>query len=197
MRRTNIIATAAVVAGLAAVAAPLASVSAGAVTGYPPSTTTLPNGPGPFTLNDQGPTVQVYFGTSGSYCVQGFKPNATVNVSVNHVQTSTVTADSNGSVCLTIDWVDTNGPHVIINGGTPVAINLGVDDIALDGPGPNGPVDQSAFFDPISAHTTAATSSLAFTGADIAAMTIGGLVLIGGGTALVLASRRRSSRRAQ
>ena len=169
---------------------------AGATTtnGYPPVVTANPPGPGPFTLNDTGGPVSVAFGSSGSYCVSGYLANTAIAVSVNHHQELTLTSDANGNVCLTLEWLNTNGPQLVINGGSPIAIHLGIDDVALDGQGPNGTVDESAFFDPYVVKT-ASSGGLAFTGADIAAMVLGGVVLVGGGAALILGSRRRSARR--
>jgi hypothetical protein len=174
---------------------------AGAVptTNYPPSTTTTAKPDNPFYNTTSGTASTVTVGQNGSYLVTGFTPGATVTITVVtalDTRVLTAVADSNGDVTITVNWLD---PHVSVNGSSPIPANYGQVTITVTGPGPSGTVTQNAFFNLVATTTAATTTTsgggLSFTGSDIAAMTLGALVLIAAGGVLVLSPRRREARR--
>ena len=171
--------------------------SAGAVpnptttTQYAPSTTTTATVPAsPFTT---GVVLTVRVGDNESYQVPGFAPSSQTTITIDGHDASVTTTSSDGILTISIVWLD---PHVSVNGGSPVPINYGNNTINLAGTAANGqPATFSGTFNLVSASTpvTAATTTggLAFTGADIAAMAVVGLLLLACGTLLVVTSRRR------
>lgn len=186
MRRAAVVASGFMI-GIALSATSFAT--AGASTGYPPPPATIGSGATTATV---GQTV--------TFTACGFKPGSTVTVSSGG---GTMTANASGCVTVTVKVSD---PHISVNGGPLVAVNYGPNTIVLTGVNPVGApftftetitiasTAPAAVTQPASAVPSSTTSSsgLAFTGADIAYTTIGGLLLIGAGTALgIVVSRRR------
>jgi hypothetical protein len=132
-----------------------------------------------------------------------FAPNSAVAVSANGSSYGTGTAGSSG--VFTENIMVSGDPDVTMNGGPGVPVQFG-DPTAFVATGLNpqgGTNNATTMVDTPApgaaaatlAATTAATAPLAFTGADLAAAVIGGLVLLALGTITVLYARRRAGRR--
>lgn len=181
-----------------------------ATSGYPGTTTTTTT-TAPATIHSgvlgsttnpivvtTGSTVTIPIGNgSTTISIAGFAPGSTAKVSVNGVTlTITITANAQGDMLLTFTITD---PHMSINGSTPIPVNFGANTIAVSGTDPSGAAVTKTFTVTIpstavsTTTTSSPSSSLAFTGADIAATVVGGLALLALGTLLVVFTRRRSS----
>ena len=141
-----------------------------------------------------------------------FDPGSTITITLNGAAYGTATAPATGTFVET--FAATAGPSVSLNGGPAVATTYGaVNTFVASGtnPGagtnvattlvtitPAGVVSSPATATPGTATATASatpvtSSGLAFTGADIAAMVIGGLGLVAIGVVIVISSRRRKA----
>jgi hypothetical protein len=155
---------------------------AGATGGYPGTVAV----PGSNTLEatiDIGQTISLTF------C--SFDPGSAVTTSLGGVAQGSQAVD--GSGCVT-DSFTASDPHLAVNGGTPVPANLGANPSTFSAVGVNttgGSQTDSASITVAPAATAA--SGLAFTGADIMYVVIGGLVLIALGAFVLLLGRRRRS----
>jgi hypothetical protein len=132
-----------------------------------------------------------------------FAPNAAVAVAADGSSYGTGTADPSG--VFTENIVVSADPEVTMNGGPGIPVQFG-DPTAFVATGLNpqgGTNDATTMVDTPApgaaaatlAAATSSTAPLAFTGADLAAAVIGGLVLLALGTIIVLYARRRSGRR--
>jgi hypothetical protein len=122
----------------------------------------------------------------------GFAPGATVTLAVNGTVDASVVAGSGG--CVTLTGV-VSDPHIAVNGGTPVAVGLGANAITATGISAGGGTQtDTADLTVVTTAAAAATpSGLAFTGADIMAVVIGGLALIALGFLVLTFARRRTT----
>jgi hypothetical protein len=157
--------------------------AAGAAAGYPGTATTVNLG-----------TLPVGQSFSATLC--GYASGAIVSVEINGQTESSATADSSG--CVTLSGV-VSDPHVSVDGGTPIAVTTGATDV-ITGAGVNSAGQTitgtatlivAAAATPASSTTGTGSSGLAFTGADIMAMVVGGLGLIALGFLTLTFSRRR------
>jgi hypothetical protein len=198
------------VAGVVGLAVPAFA----ATTGYPGTTTTTTTTAPPVAhtgalgsktnpiVVTTGSTVTIPIGNgSTTISIAGFAPGSTAKISVNGVTLSiTITADAQGNLLVTFTITD---PHMSINGSTPIPVNTGANSIALTGTAPSGAAVTKTFTVTIpstaastgtaGSSSSSSSGSLAFTGADIAATVVGGLLLLALGTLLVVFTRRRSS----
>jgi hypothetical protein len=170
----------------------VAASSAGAAGGYPPTTTTSTIGP---TSASGGASYIV--GDHFTFQICGFLPDSNVSDTWNSAPEGTILIDPNGCLTVTIVIFD---PHVTIDGGALIAANWGDNTFFASGTGANGAGRTYTYVVDIvqpssGSGSTAAgsTSSLAFTGLDVALMSGAGLALIAVGLLLVLGSRRRRS----
>ncbi|HVX19844.1 MAG TPA: hypothetical protein VHB02_00680 [Acidimicrobiales bacterium] len=187
--------------------------SAGAATtGYPGTTTTTtaptttttagkgapgsPTNPIPV---GTGVTITIAVGSGTVYVVlTGFPPNVTISFTINGTPYSVTTSSTpTGSVEFSITVTD---PHISLNGGTPVVANTGDNPVTVSGGGVsktfivNIPATAATTSTGSGTGTSTTSTSLAFTGADIAATVVGGLLLVAIGTLLVVFTRRRGAR---
>jgi len=175
------------VVGLVAFTASLGMSSlAGAVTNYPPSTTT----PQTVTFLNSSPAspITVTVGSSSTVNLGGCNPGTVATVTITPPgQTVQVTADSNGFANLVINFLD---PHISINGSAPITVPYGAISISVSCADPTGAtVTHTGYF-----KLVASSGGLSFTGAEIGATVIGALVLVSAGTLLMLSTRRRRTR---
>jgi hypothetical protein len=179
------------IAGLGVALTFVAPLSAGADTGYPGTTTTT----AAQSVVPQIINLTIPVGSSQSPTLCGWEPGAALTIVINGTTAGTFSADSSG--CLVITYSATD-PHLSANGGPAVSAVYGSNISVITGEGNNGSTlaDQVTVIIPTPAAAAGSGSGLAFTGADIALMTVGALLLIGLGTLLVMFSRRRSLRRA-
>lgn len=181
MRKMLLWGGALVAAGFLALSIPSA---AGAATGYPPTT------------GSGSATVTLGSSTTATAC--GFTPGSTVSISVNGASYGSATAGSTGCVSLTIGTQSANGViQLNVDGGSFVTGRCGANSVVLTGSQTFtltvnivGGACTAAVVTP-APPAAAPPSGLAFTGADIAMTTIGGLLLIGAGSVLLVALRRR------
>jgi hypothetical protein len=128
-----------------------------------------------------------------------FAANATVTVTANGKAYGTGAANSSG--VFTENFVVTGDPQIAMNGGSPVSAPFGgTTTFVATGLNTEGGTNTATtlIVIPSAALAAAALSSttpLAFTGADLAAAVIGGLVLLAMGTSMVVYARRRAARR--
>jgi hypothetical protein len=125
-----------------------------------------------------------------------FAPNSQVTLAYAGSQLTPVTTDSSGLISLAISAKD---PEISINGGAYQSAVYGLNTITASGTNPAGGANTATFvidLVTVSVATSASSTSggLAFTGADLAAMVIGGLILVALGTAAVAYARRRGQR---
>jgi hypothetical protein len=155
--------------------------------GYPGTTTTTTGSAIP-----QNISLTIAVGGSQTATLCGFAPGSSVSLGINGTSDGTTFADSNG--CVTVTYVVTD-PHISANGGPAVTAAFGSNVSTVSGESSSGLTltDDVTVVIPASA-VTPAGSGLAFTGADIAAMVIGALLLIGLGGLLVMVARRRGMR---
>lgn len=208
MRRIAAVAGALVFgSALSVAAAGVGTGVAGAAPGYPPPPPTTGSG-----------SITVTIGQSTSFTACGFAPGSVVHISRGG---GTATAGANG--CVTVSVRVGSGPTLSINGGPFTGARCGPNLVILDGTNPAGrpfhftetvnincgvspaavtkPAAPSAAKPsaaaaarPAAAAAAAPSSGLAFTGADIAYTTIGGLLLIAAGGALwIVVSRRKKT----
>lgn len=191
-----------IVALIAATAvALLLALPAGAV-GYPP-----PPGPTSSSL-----VITIDVGTSGTVSACGFAPGAAVSLSINGAGAGGATANSSGCVALT--YTATAGPRLSVDGGPSIAARFGDNSSVATGANPAGSTNTVYItVDVVRAGTgagsgsggasggsgglatTATASGVAFTGADIAAIVVGGLALLAMGTLVIIFARRRKPER--
>jgi hypothetical protein len=155
--------------------------------GYPGTTVTA---------NDNGTAVTTVItqavGSTFTETACGFAvttPPGTVTFTVDG---GTLTASSEpvgDDGCVTFTGTVTD-PHLSIDGGPAIEIAYGNSTITASGIGPNGNTVTATFTVPVAA-AAAPSTPLAFTGADIMAMVIGGLALVALGFLVVTFARRR------
>jgi hypothetical protein len=177
--------------------------AAGAQSGYPGPTTTTTTTPAEVTVQANGTTTTatVTVGPGGSEVVTadvcGYAKGSAVTVTVDGTVVYVSAAGSNGCLFLTITISD---PSISINGSPAVTVPYGTATIAASGVSPTGAAVTDTVDIPVASPTAVVTSApptsssssgLAFTGADIAAMTVGALALIALGFLLVTVARRR------
>jgi hypothetical protein len=162
-------------------------IQAGADGGYPGTTTTTTGSAVP-----QNITLTIGVGGSQTATLCGFAPLSSISLGINGTSDGTASADSNG--CVTVTYIVTD-PHISANGGPAVTAAFGSNVSTVSGESSSGLslTDDVTIIIPASA-VTPAGSGLAFTGADIAAMVVGGLLLIGLGGVLIMVARRRGMR---
>jgi hypothetical protein len=152
-------------------------------------------------------------GQSASTTFTGYMAGSNVNYTVNGTPDGSGPAGPDGSVPIAISITD---PHVAVNGNTPIAVNFGTTTVTGSGVSQAGtPIANSVTLNIVQASSSTPTTTpasgnsgsgnsgstssgssttLAFTGADIAATVAGGLALLAVGSVLVIATRRRSHR---
>jgi len=189
MRRLMAIGAAAVVGAILFMGAPAFA----ATTGYPPPTTVPVTPPSLSAICPIGSTVTVTY--------SGFLPGSPFQIVIAGQLAASGTVGANGTITVSIACTD---PHMSVNGGTLIAVPFGTSSVTAQGTGANSaPFSEVASVTIPSATSTAAVGgsttgssssggSLAFTGAEIGGMVAGGLILLGAGGALVLATRRRA-----
>jgi hypothetical protein len=126
-----------------------------------------------------------------------FAPGKTITITLNGAPYSTATAPASGVLIETFTATD---PHISLNGGPAVATSYdAVNTFVATGANPSGGTNTATTLVTIpspaaaAAPTSATAQPFAFSGADIAAMTIGGLALIALGFVFVVFSRRRKA----
>lgn len=131
-------------------------------------------------------------GTSSTWTATacGFATGATVTFTINGTVEGTAAANSSG--CVILNGV-TSDPSISINGGTPVSVPYGNSTVSVSGVGPTGATVTDTIIVPVVAPAASSAAPLAFTGADIAAMVVGGLALIALGFLVLTFSRRRKA----
>jgi hypothetical protein len=197
----NIRAKKAIVATLVPAAVLLSSGVAGAVpttpTTYAPATTTTSTLPSGIIFGDNNAGIQTLpVGQGRTYLVTNLKGGTSVVFSVNGLPGGSAIVLPDGTVVFTITVLD---PHISVGGGPAIPASYGSNNVVLTGTLANGlPYSNSQTViipNPggvvATASSTTSTGGLAFTGTDIAAMTIGGLALVAAGGSLVLVARRR------
>jgi hypothetical protein len=155
--------------------------------GYPGTTVTA---------NDNGTAVTTIItqavGSTFTETACGFAPPPPTNVVTLTIDGGTLgstTEDAGSDGCITFTGTVTD-PHLSVDGGTPVEVAYGNSTVTASGVGPTGATVTATFTVPIAA-AAAPASPLAFTGADIMAMVIGGLALVALGFLVVTFARRR------
>jgi hypothetical protein len=154
--------------------------------GYPGTTTTTTGSAIP-----QNISLTIAVGGSQTATLCGFAPGSSVSLGINGTSDGTTFADSNG--CVTVTYVVTD-PHISANGGPAVTAAFGSNVSTVSGESSSGLTLTDDVTVVIPATAAPAGSGLAFTGADIAAMVFGGVLLIGLGGLLVMVARRRGMR---
>jgi hypothetical protein len=144
------------------------------------------------------PTIPTNCSSSGSVAVGSsttitascaFKPGSTISITLNGAAYSTATAPASGLFTETFSATD---PHIALNGGPAVATGFGeTNTFVASGVNADGASNVATTLVTIPAAGTTPSSSLAFTGADLAATVVGGLALLAMGFALVMFARRR------
>lgn len=155
---------------------------AGAQTGYPG--TVAQSG-----SNNIALSVNIGNTVSATFC--SFNPGSAVTSSLGGVAQGGQAVGSAG--CVTVSFAATD-PHLSANGGPLVAANLGANGDVFSMVGTNttgGTQTDTASITVLPAATAA--SGLAFTGADIAYMVVGGVLLIALGAFIVIFARRRTA----
>lgn len=151
------------------------------------TTTTAPSGT-TTTLAPATPTVAVSCGV-GSTCsvtVCGFSSGVTISITVNGQADGTATVGGSGCATLSISVTD---PHISVDGAALIAVPVGTSTVTASGAAPSGAtqVDSVQVTIPGSSNN----NGLAFTGADIVGMVVGGLALIAVGFLVLMFTRRR------
>lgn len=206
LRRMAVLGTAVVILGGLGLAF---STPAGADTGYPGTTTvtapTLPVGPTSPGGTSTGPctsTVIIPSGNTTVVVLTGCAPSSTFSITIAGVATGiTVTSDPSGNVTLTN--VVTGDPYLSVNGSKPVLTKYGTDlassnTVTLTNvSGAAGGTEYVIIPNIVTAALGSGSSgssggTLAFTGADLLALIVGGLFLLAMGTLLVVFTRRRA-----
>ncbi len=195
MRRLTLLSTLGVLGAMAALGATASAASAAA---YPPpsgggSVVTIPN-PGSGTCQATG------FGPGTPYSVAYSGGGTTVSPYL------TGTTPGTGNIPLTVQASDPSNPHLSLNGGPTVPAGSTGNTFTLTGTTSTGSarsfsctvniqqpqaISSVSPTSPSAITSTSSSKSLAFTGADIALMVLGGLALVGAGGALVIGTRRR------
>ena len=160
-------------AGLAAITVFGLQAAAGAQSGYPGTIV-----PGSSSVTITLALTTSVNGVSSPVSICGFEPGSTTNYGV---------ASAAGCVTLTITGFD---PSISVNGGPKISAVFGLNSniVAVTGVNTTGGTQT----DLVSVILTAPSSGLAFTGADILAMVIGGLGLVALGFLVLTFVRRRS-----
>jgi hypothetical protein len=119
-----------------------------------------------------------------------FAPGSTITITLNGAAYSTATAPASGVFTETFTATD---PHIALNGGPAVETAFGATNtFVASGVNADGASNVSTTLVTIPATgTTTSSSPLAFTGADLAAVVVGGALLLAMGFALVMFARRR------
>jgi hypothetical protein len=161
---------------------------AGAQSGYPGITVTAG---GTITVVTQyvGDTFYV------TACGYGNGDSITFSVPVNGVETPVGKATAGTNGCGT-GVVTISDPHLSVNGGTPAPIPYGTTALEATGLSPTGGTVTDTINVPVAESSAAAagsSSGLAFTGADIMGVVVGGLALIAMGYMILTFVRRRST----
>jgi hypothetical protein len=151
--------------------------------GYPPPTVPVTN----------STSISVSLGSSTTVTPGcHFAPGTPITITFNGAPYATVTAPTPGPYTETFAITD---PHISLNGGPLVATAFGVvNTFVASGFDISGNSCQSTTLVTVPAPAAAPVATaqpFAFSGADIAAMTIGGLALIALGFVFVVFSRRR------
>jgi len=129
-----------------------------------------PYSPPPVTVSTSHPSV----GGEVNVVASGFKPNSTVQVSIHSVPIllTTTTADANGNIDVTVkvpsDFTPGSAHQIVASGVSPSG----------------APVN-----DTVNITLAGGGSSLPFTGADVLALGVGGVALLGVGGFLFFAAR--------
>lgn len=158
--------------------------AAGATTTAPPttSTTAAPGG------NQNGGTHVKGETFTNNAC--GYRPGATVTLTVDGQAGPSATADSNGCVAIQVTILDNS--HVRVNGVTFNA-SCGSNNVVTTGPGANGStLSETDTFTINCAATPTGGGGLAFTGANILKLGGAAALLILFGAGLVAVERRRA-----
>jgi hypothetical protein len=190
----NIRAKKAIVAMLVPAAVLLSSGVAGAVpttpTTYAPATTTTSTLPSGIIFGDNNAGIQTLpVGQGRTYLVTNLKGGTSVVFSVNGLPGGSAIVLPDGTVVFTITVLD---PHISVNGGPAIPASYGSNNVVLTGTLANGlPYSNSQTVIIPNTGLAKNAGGLAFTGTEIAAMTIGGLALVAAGGSLVLVARRR------
>jgi hypothetical protein len=162
---------------------------AGAQAGYP-GTVVVSGG----TITDTIQTV----GDTFDFTFCGFEPGSAVTESINGTVVKTISADTTPPDATSLDGcISDSGtvsdPHLTLSGASPVAISYGNNSITASGVSPSGEAVNSTLIVPVSASSSSSSSGLAFTGADIMAMVIGGIALVALGFLILTFVRRRTT----
>jgi hypothetical protein len=184
---------------------------AGADTGYP-GTTTVTTPPGPSSPGGTSPggtstgpcaaTVIIPSGNTTVVVLTGCAPSSTFSITIAGVATGiTVNSDAAGNITLTN--VVTGDPYLSVNGSKPILTKYGTDlassntvtlTNASGGPGGTENVIIPNIVTAALGSSSGSGGTLAFTGADLLALIVGGLFLLAMGTLLVVFTRRRANR---
>lgn len=167
-----------------------ATAGAATTTTYAPSTTVPagahvldPNNPNP-------PAVNIPVGGGISFLIPSLQPGSVATITIDGV-TITATVDAAGNLAVSVGILD---PHVSINGSAPIPAHYGDNMMPIKvtlASGGTTVINQDVIIP--APGSNSGSDGLAFTGADIAAMTVVALALVGAGGALVLVARRRRS----
>jgi hypothetical protein len=119
-----------------------------------------------------------------------FAPGTTITITLNGAAYSTATAPASGVFTETFTATD---PHIAMNGGPAVETAFGATNtFVATGTNASGASNVATTLVTIpAAASTTSSSSLAFTGTDLAATVVGGAALLAMGFALVMFARRR------
>jgi hypothetical protein len=161
--------------------------AAQAQTGYPPPTvTTLPP-----VINITIPGVLVLGSTVTFSLCGGYSGATPVTITVNGVFAFAKSAITDGCVSLSVTVNSIIPPTFLVGDPVKTAATCGANTVTATGAG--SPGKSTATLDLSCAATSAVSSSsgLAFTGADVAGIIVGALLLIGLGSMLVIVQRRR------
>jgi hypothetical protein len=162
------------------------STVAGAASGYPP-TTVAPTSCSFSQIVDVGQTY-----TTTATC--NFEAGTPITITLNGSAYESTTAPASGVFTWVI--VVTGDPDIALQGQAAVAAAFGsTQTFVASGTNPSGASNTATAIITIpTASSTASSSSLAFTGADLAATVFGGGALILMGIALTVFARRRAGR---
>jgi hypothetical protein len=134
----------------------------------------------------------VTIGTSATWTATacGFAYPGTATFTIAGTADGTASVDSEG--CAVLNGTTQGEPHMSINGGALVAVPYGNATVVVSGLNPSGGANTDTIIVPIVAPSASSTAApLAFTGADIAAIVVGGLALVSLGFLVLTFTRRR------
>jgi hypothetical protein len=199
IRRSALLGAAFAMVGALSLALPT---TASAASGYPGTTTvtTVPGGttPGGGSSAPCASSVTVVSGTTVVVTLTGCPPNSAFSISIAGVSTGiAVTSDASGTITLTN--VASGDPFLSVNGSTPVSTKYGPNTVTLTNlAGGAGGTEIVTIPNVLTAALSTGGSggssgTLAFTGADLLALVVGAVFLLGTGTLLVVFTRRRAS----